>query len=114
MLRDQLLELADELAVSPEREIGVDPILERRQSKLPEPDDLGLRKRLPGEITERRSAPERKRRPQSVSPGNRVTRRERAAFLLAKPCELEERFCPPSAIGVPSLLTERGPRTLNC
>ncbi len=90
LLRDQLLELADELAVSAEREIGVDPVLERCQSKLPEAHDLGLCKRLPRQIGERRAAPERKRRAQAVRTGNRVTRRERGTSFVAEPSELEE------------------------
>ena len=90
LLRDQLLELADELAVSAEREIGVDPVFERRESKLVEADDLRLRERLPGEIGERGPAPQRERRPQAVGSGSGVTGRKRSPALLAEPNELEE------------------------
>ena len=53
MLRDERLELADELGVAPELELGVDPLLERRQPQLLEPRDLRLRERLEREVGER-------------------------------------------------------------
>ena len=42
-------------------ELGVDPLLERRQPQLPETGALRLRERLVGEVGERRPAPQRKR-----------------------------------------------------
>ena len=42
-LGDQQFELGDDLAVPPDPEIGLDPILRRRQSQLLESRDLGLR-----------------------------------------------------------------------
>src|SRR5439155_1584604 len=59
VLRDERLQLADELLVAAKREIGVDTVGERRQVNLLESPDLRLRKGLVGEIRERRSAPER-------------------------------------------------------
>jgi hypothetical protein len=59
MLGDQGLELADELRVFSEHELGFDPRLERHQPQLLEPRDLGLRERLVGDVVERRTAPER-------------------------------------------------------
>jgi len=50
MLDDEALELRYELAVPPEREVGVDPVFERGQSQLLEPGDLCLREGLPREV----------------------------------------------------------------
>ena len=61
MLGDERLELADELGVTAERQVGVDPLLERRQPQLLQPRDLGLGERLVGEVGERRPAPQRER-----------------------------------------------------
>ena len=58
---DQRLELGDELGVAPEREIRLDPLLERDGAQLLEPRDLGLGERLVEEVGERRAAPERER-----------------------------------------------------
>ena len=56
----------------PQREVGVDAILERGEAELLEPADLGLRPRLVGEVGERRPAPERKasRRPAAAACGS--------------------------------------------
>ena len=51
--RDERLELADDVAVAAELEIGLDPLLERDQPKLLEPPDLGLRELLERELGER-------------------------------------------------------------
>ena len=40
MLGDERLELADELGVTAEREIGLDPLLERGEPQLLQPGDL--------------------------------------------------------------------------
>ena len=61
MLRDERLQLADERAVPAEREIGVDPVLERGEPELLEPVRLRPRERLVREVGERRAAPERER-----------------------------------------------------
>ena len=58
---DDGLQLGHELDVAAEREIGVDPFLQRHESKLLEPRDLCLREGLVGEVGERRPAPERER-----------------------------------------------------
>ena len=63
MLRDQRLELADQIGVSSQRKIGRDPFLERHQPALLEPRDRGLREGLEREVRERRSAPQRERLP---------------------------------------------------
>ena len=56
---DECLELGDELRVTSEREIRLDPLLERDGAQLLEPRDLGLGERLVEEVRERRPAPER-------------------------------------------------------
>src|SRR5439155_11086613 len=61
VLRDQALEFGDEVAVMSEREVGLDSILERGETKLLQPGDRRLRKRLVGKVGERRSAPQRQR-----------------------------------------------------
>ena len=60
VLLHQPLQLAGEFGVATGGEIGVDPLLERRQAQLPETSALRLRKRLIGEVGERRPAPQRK------------------------------------------------------
>src|SRR5205809_5370365 len=93
MFGDEAFEFADELPVSAEREVGVDPILVRGESKLLEPNDLRLRERLPGEIGERRATPERKRGLQRLGSAGRVAGPERRSALLAEVDELEEIDC---------------------
>src|SRR5712691_6503979 len=60
MLLHKRFELADEGGVPADREIGLDPVLDRRQPQLIEPRDLVLRKTLVSEVRERRPAPESK------------------------------------------------------
>ena len=61
MLRDQRLQLADELGVPAQRQVGLDPLLERRQPQLLEPAALDPRERLLAELRQRRAAPQRQR-----------------------------------------------------
>ena len=72
VLGDETLELADELAVTTEREIRVDAILERGQANLLEPSDLALRPRFVGELDEWRAAPEPECLAQPLGRGRRV------------------------------------------
>src|SRR5207302_5624170 len=58
MLLDELLELADELAVAADLQFGVDAVLQRRQPSLLEPTDFVARERLESEVVERRPAPQ--------------------------------------------------------
>ena len=55
---DECLDLADELGVAAEREVRLEPPLERLQAELFEPGNLGLRERLLCEVGQRRPAPE--------------------------------------------------------
>ena len=71
-------------------EIGIDPVLERREPQLLEPNDLRLGERLPGEVGERGPAPEGERRAQGLAGRRRVTHRERRSPFPAEPDELEQ------------------------
>ena len=61
VLRDECLELRHELGVLPEREVGVDPSLDRQQVQVLQAHDRRLRERLEGEIRKGRPAPEPER-----------------------------------------------------
>ena len=61
MPRDERLELAHELRVCPEQQVGLDPVLDRDEVELFEATDRGAGKRLRGEVRERSAAPERQR-----------------------------------------------------
>jgi hypothetical protein len=61
VLRDERFQLADELTLPAEVEIGVDPVLEERPANLLETPDLSLCPRFVAEIGQRRPAPERER-----------------------------------------------------
>ena len=61
MLRDERLELSDELGVAPECKVGVDPELHCCQPDLLEPGDRRLGEAFVGELRERRASPERQR-----------------------------------------------------
>ena len=87
VLGDQRLELADQLGVAAEREVGLDPLLERRQPQVLEPAALGLGERLVRELGERRPAPERERLAQHRRGPFRVAVRERLAPLGEQPLE---------------------------
>src|SRR5581483_12332134 len=62
---DERLELAGEVLVPPEREVGVEPPLERVQAQLLEPRALRRRERLGRELRERRPAPQLERGPEA-------------------------------------------------
>ena len=57
MFADEHLHLADELREAAERQVRIEPPLERPQAQLLEPENLQLRERLVGEIRERRPPP---------------------------------------------------------
>ena len=61
MLAHERLELADQVPVFAELELGVDALLDSRDVQLLEPSNLGLRELLLREVVERRAAPERER-----------------------------------------------------
>ena len=61
---DQRLELANQVTISADREIRLDPILERRQLRLPQPRDRVLRERLVRNVGKRLAPPQSQRRRQ--------------------------------------------------
>ena len=83
LLVDEPLELADELGVLAERQVGLDALLETREAGFLEAGRLGLGERLVREVGERRPAPGR-------APGA-------AAFLPVLPGHAGERLVPSSA-----------------
>jgi hypothetical protein len=58
---DERFELADQLCVGAECEVGLEAFLERCEAQLLETGDLALGERLVGEVGERRAAPEGER-----------------------------------------------------
>jgi hypothetical protein len=62
MLGDELLQLADDLGVVPERELGLDTQLERGGAQLLQSRDGRLRVGRIRDVGERRTAPQRQRR----------------------------------------------------
>jgi hypothetical protein len=58
---DQLLQLGEQLAVPAEREVGLEPVLDRGRPQLGEPARGRLGERLVGEVGERSAAPEPER-----------------------------------------------------
>ena len=66
VLFDESLELPDESEMARGVEVGLDPLLQRREPELFEPGDLRLRERLVRELRERRAAPERQRLAQEL------------------------------------------------
>ena len=82
MAADQLLELGDDLGVPAERQVRVDPLLERVQPLLLEPRDLGAREPVARHVGERRSAPQPERVAQRRRRRVVVTRRARTARRL--------------------------------
>jgi hypothetical protein len=61
VLADERFELADELGVAAEREVGLEPPLERAEAELLQAESLALRTRRVSKVCERRSAPEAER-----------------------------------------------------
>ena len=78
VLRRKPLELAHERRVPPEHELGVDPLLERREAKLLEPLDGRSGELLVGEVGERRPAPELERLVSRAAAARRRRARGRA------------------------------------
>ena len=61
VLRDQRLELGNKIAMAAERQVGVDPVLERGQPQFLQPGRLGLRERFVLNVLVRRAAPQLER-----------------------------------------------------
>src|SRR5439155_19913227 len=59
LLLDECVQLADQLAVAPGREVLLDRQFQRGQAQRLQPADLGSGERLAGELLERRPTPQR-------------------------------------------------------
>ncbi len=70
-----------------ERQVGVDPVLERIQTRLVEARRLDLRERLVGELAERRAPPERERFVQQLGRAAVLVASERPPSLAGEPAE---------------------------
>ena len=86
MRRDQKLELADELSVATELELGLEKVDLRGQVQLGEPADLVPGGALEDDIRERRAAPEPERAPAKLD----GTVGRRGASLRDQALELEQ------------------------
>ena len=74
MLPDEPLELGDDLVVPAAGEIGVDPLLERREAKLLQPADVPDQRRPERHVAQGLTAPEGERLPQPLGPFDRLER----------------------------------------
>ena len=75
VLGDERLELAGEAAVTSERQVGLDPVLERREVQLLESHDGRLGERLVREVGKSRAAPEAQRLAKTACCAPGITRR---------------------------------------
>ncbi len=82
----ELLQFGDHVAMTAQREIGLDPILEHRQALLVQAVDLIRRERLVAEVGECRAPPQRERLAEEHACPFRV-RCSRATGLLGDPLE---------------------------
>ena len=84
MQLDKRFQLADQLRVAAQRELGLDALLDGGQVKLLKPGDLALRKRLVRELGERRAAPQPERLAQQLQRPLRGPPDERPAALPSR------------------------------
>ena len=87
MLGGQRFELWDERVVLPEREFGLDPLLDRDEPQVLEAIDLGPRERLVGEVGQGAAAPEPERGPERLERLPGLAGRVRSTALLQEPLE---------------------------
>ena len=90
MLGGERLELRDERELAAERELGVDPLLDRRQTQLLEALHLDARERLELEVGERPSLPQALGGAQRLRRGGRIAGCERLAPRRDEPFEVLE------------------------
>ncbi len=88
--RDERVQLLEDVRVMPEGEVGLDPVLERREAQLLEPIGGLRRERLADEIREGRSAPLGERVPQQLRTAGEIARRDRPAARGRAGLEAEE------------------------
>ena len=87
MLFHEQLELSDQVGVAAEREIRLQPLLEREEAKLLEACTLAGGERLGGELREGRPAPEAERSLEGLAGGRGPTFRQASATLLEETLE---------------------------
>ena len=90
MLGDERLELGNERELAAERELRVDPLLDRGEPQLLEPLDLDARERLELEVRKRPALPQRSAARKRLRGRGGVTGRERLASLRDEPLEVLE------------------------
>jgi len=79
---DERLELADQIRITAEGEIGVDSLLQRREAQVVQPSNLGLRERGKGQILQRCTPEESERFAQGRCGSLRITGRTRPPTLV--------------------------------
>jgi hypothetical protein len=79
---DERLQLADQIRLAPEGEIGVDALLQRREAHVVQPPNLGLRKRGKGQILQGRPPEQSERFAQGRCGSLRITGRTRPPTLI--------------------------------
>ena len=87
MLGDQPLEFGHDVGVAAEGQVGVDALFQRAGMALLEPDDLGPREGLVGDVGQSRPAPECERLAQPGGGVGGPLARERLAALVHEPLE---------------------------
>jgi hypothetical protein len=85
---DERLQLADQIRLAPEGEIGVDALLQRREAHVVQPPNLGLRKRGKGQILQGRPPEQSERFAQGRCGSLRITGRTRPPTLIHQGVEL--------------------------
>ena len=78
VLPNERLELAHQASVIPERQLGLDPLLDGDEAQLFQSRNLRLGEPLVRELSQRRAAPQAQRLPQLGSRAPGITARERA------------------------------------
>ena len=90
MFESERFELRGQLGVLAERELGLDPVLERGQAQLLEPHDFGFGKRLERQIRQRPAPPERECGGEPLSGIRCVAVGERGTPLVDQALEAHE------------------------
>ena len=85
----QPLELADRLTEAAEAQVGLDPVLERRQPELLQPGELRLKRWFEAEVVERRPPPQVERPVQGLGCGRGVLSRSALRHELLEAVEVE-------------------------
>ena len=88
MVAHQSLELTDRLGMAAERQVGLQPRLDRGQAQFLEPRDLARGERLEFEPRKRRSSPQAERRTQYLTRLTRFSPRKKLAAPLEQGFEL--------------------------